>query len=203
MACLMGSIEVLDAFDGLCDIFYGSPEISFAYNEYSRFEFIRAIMNDPNISNKDLASIEVDNWYGERHHKTKERPPWKEECCGSHAAYDMAKYEDFSEIFKKFSADILAEAKKQNPIILGARRETTHYMANKNWPDLRKPTTTIDLPHFAELLSKNVEGNLKASSTKLLETIDAMIIAKFVGYKRPAVSGLNIFLSYGWCKKTS
>ena len=201
MACLMGSIEVLDAFDGLCDIFYGSPEISFAYNEYSRFEFIRAIMNDPNISNKDLASIEVDNWYGERHHKTKERPPWKEECCGSHAAYDMAKYEDFSEIFKKFSADILAEAKKQNPIILGARRETTHYMANKNWPDLRKPTTTIDLPHFVELLSKNVEGNLKASSTKLLETIDAMIIAKFVGYKRPAVSGLNIFYPMDGVKK--
>ena len=32
-ACLMGATEVLDAFDGLCDVFYGNPEISVAYHK--------------------------------------------------------------------------------------------------------------------------------------------------------------------------
>ena len=44
MACLMGASEVLEAFQGLCDVFYGNPEVSYSGNEHKRFKYIRSIM---------------------------------------------------------------------------------------------------------------------------------------------------------------
>ena len=193
MACLMGATEVLDAFNGLTDIVIASPEISYAYNEYSRFKFIREIMENPEISNNELAKIEMDNWYGESWHEYKESPPFGEECCGSHAAYDMNKFDEFIASFIQFSKTLSIEAKNKNPIILGARRESSHYWGHNDWPNLRAPTDTIDLPHFAQLLSKNSVGNLKSSSDDLLEKINDLIMYKWVGTRRPEISGLNIY----------
>ena len=188
MACLMGASEVLEAFQGICDVFYGNPEVSYAGNEQIRFKYIRSIMNDPNISNRDLAVIEANNWtrgYIDG-----------EVGGGSHVAYDMSKYESFKKAFKKFSEDLVEDlrfSKNNNPIISRARRNSTHYWAHKNYPDLKKPTKFIDLAHFAELLTNNVDGNLKSSSDVLVNSISDMIIDKFIGTKRPAVSGLSIF----------
>ena len=108
-------------------------------------------------------------------------------------AYDMSKYGSFKKAFKNFSEDLLLEAKNRNPIISGARRHSTHYWAHKNYPDLKKPTDFIDLAHFAELLTNNVGGDLKSSSDAMLTSISDMIIDKFIGTKRPAVSGLSIY----------
>jgi hypothetical protein len=185
MACLMGASEVLEAFQGLCDVFYGNPEVSYSGNEQKRFKYIRSIMNDPNISNRDLAVIEANNWT--RGYIA------GEVGGGSHVAYDMSKYGSFKKAFKKFSEDLLLEAKNRNSIISGARRHSTHYWAHKNYPDLKKPTKFIDLAHFAELLTNNVGGDLKSSSDALVNSISDMIIDKFIGTKRPAVSGLSIY----------
>ena len=188
MACLMGASEVLEAFQGICDVFYGNPEVSYSGNVQMRFKYIRSIMNDPNISNRDLAVIEANNWT--RGHID------AEVGGGSHVAYDMSKYESFKKAFKKFSEDLVEDlrfSKNNNPIISGARRNSTHYWAHENYPDLKKPTKYIDLAHFAELLTNNVDGNLKSSSDVLVYSISDMIIDKFIGTKRPAVSGLSIF----------
>ena len=39
-ACLMGATEVLDAFDGLCDVFYGNPEIAWYYHIRGRLKYV-------------------------------------------------------------------------------------------------------------------------------------------------------------------
>ena len=60
----MGSVEVLDAFDGLCDVLYANPEICYLwkYNHEARARFIGHLLNNPDIDNISLANYEVDNW---------------------------------------------------------------------------------------------------------------------------------------------
>ncbi|MDB4664771.1 clostripain-related cysteine peptidase [Verrucomicrobia bacterium] len=185
-ACLMGATEVLDAFDGLCDVFYANPEICYLWrwNHEIRAKFIGHLSNNPNIDNISLAQYEVANWM----------PPdglEYEAKIGVHCAYDMSKYTAFKVAFKKFSEDLLAEAQARNPIILAARRNTTPYWL-KSIQDLKNQTEFMDLAHFAEILSKSTTGDLKISSTVLTDAIQSLIINKFVGSKRPDVSGLSI-----------
>ena len=45
-ACLMGATEVLDAFDGLCDVFYGNPEIAWYYHIRGRLKYIDILLNN-------------------------------------------------------------------------------------------------------------------------------------------------------------
>ena len=178
-ACLMGATEVLDAFDGLCDVLYGNVEVSWSTQFRERLKYIETLLNNPDIDNIELAKIEVGNF---QLHMS----------IGVHCAYDMLKYGAFKIAFNKFSIDLLTEAKNMNSIISVARRNTTPYWKLKI-EDFKSPSDFIDLAHFAEILSKNAVGELKGSSVALLNSINDMIISKKTGSKRPKVAGLNIY----------
>ncbi|MDB4797169.1 Ig-like domain-containing protein, partial [bacterium] len=193
-ACLMGASEVLDAFDGLCDVFFGNPEIAWYYHIRGRLKYIETLLNDPDIDNITLAKNEVLNWLPGGF--------YTDNAIGMHCAYDMSKYGAYKIAFNKFSIDLLAELKNKNPIISASRRNTTPYWKGKI-DELKEPSTIIDLAHFSEILSNNIDGTLKSSSAALVKAIDAMIIGKHVGSKRPDVAGLSIYypingLSEGW-----
>ena len=178
-ACLMGATEVLDAFDGLCDVLYGNAEIYWGIQFRERLKYIETLLNNPDIDNIELAKIEVGNFQPHM-------------SIGVHCAYDMLKYGAFKIAFNKFSIDLLTEAKNMNSIISVARRNTTPYWKLKI-EDYKTPSDFIDLGHFAEILSKNEVGELKGSSVALLNSINDMIISKKTGSKRPKVAGLNIY----------
>jgi hypothetical protein len=193
-ACLMGASEVLDAFDGLCDVFFGNPEIAWYYHIRGRLKYIETLLNDPDIDNITLAKNEVLNWLPGDF--------YTDNAIGVHCAYDMSKYGAYKIAFNKFSIDLLAELKNKNPIISASRRNTTPYW-KKTIDGLKEPSTIIDLAHFSEILSNNIDGTLKSSSAALVKAIDDMIIGKHVGSKRPDVAGLSIYypingLSEGW-----
>ena len=183
-ACLMGATEVLDAFDGLCDVFYGNPEIAWYYHIRGRLKYIDILLNNPDIDNIALAEHEVEEWlpgnFG------------TDNAIGMHCAYDMSKYGAFKTAFNSFTDDLLAEYPKNNGLINAARRNTTPYW-KKTIAELKTPSSFIDLAHFAEILSNNVVGKLKGSSVALLDNINDMIIDKHLGSKRPEVAGLSIY----------
>jgi hypothetical protein len=181
LACLMGATEVLDAFDGLCNVFYANP--SFVHGFYdSEVKFIDVLLNNPDIDNISLVEHEVEGQI---------RNPYFNLHEGSvHCAYDMSKYGAFKAAFYKFTADLLAEHKIDRVPINAARRTATGYYKI----DYSKfPSDFIDLAHFAEILSKNVDGELKGSSVTLLDSINDMIIGKHLTSKRPKVAGLSIY----------
>ena len=183
-ACLMGSAEVLDAFDGLCDVFYGNPEIAWYYHIRGRLKYIDVLLKNPDIDNIELAKHEVKEWLPGSF--------YTDNAIGMHCAYDMSKYGAFKVAFKKFSVDLLGESKNKNPLISAARRNTTPYWIKKI-EELKKSSNFIDLAHFAEILSKNSTDKIKESSQALLNSIGDMIISKHVGIKRPKVAGLSIY----------
>ena len=159
----MGSTEVLDAFDGLCDVFYGSPELMmYSQGDYSsrnRVKYIDHLLNNPDIDNIELARYEIEGWrvgtvssYGVE--------------LGMHSAYDMSKYAAFKAALNKFTGALLVEHKKNSNLINAARRNTTPYWI-KSVTNMKDPTDFIDLAHFADLLSKNVVGELKGASVAL------------------------------------
>ena len=187
-ACLMGSVEVLDAFDGLCDVLYANPEICYLwkYNHEARAKFIGHLLNNPDIDNISLANYEVDNWMPKG-----VRPIQYETDIGVHSAYNMAEYSNFKNVFKSFSQTLIKEHKNYNSLILAARRNTTPYWVSSA-DKIKKPTDYIDLAHFTELISKSAEGKLASDSINLLNSIDKLVINKFVGSMRPEVSSLSI-----------
>jgi hypothetical protein len=187
-ACLMGSVEVLDAFDGLCDVLYANPEICYLwkYNHEARARFIGHLLNNPDIDNISLANYEVDNWMPKG-----VRPIQYETDIGVHSAYNMAEYSNFKNVFKSFSQTLIKEHKNYSSLILAARRNATPYWVSSA-DKIKKPTDYIDLAHFAELISKSAEGKLASDSINLLNSIDKLVINKFVGSMRPEVSSLGI-----------
>ncbi|MDB4683970.1 Ig-like domain-containing protein [bacterium] len=183
-ACLMGTAEVLDAFSDLCEVFIANPEITMLgqNNHEGRAKFISYLLDNPDISNINLAKYEVKEWFNNFSY---------EKWGGVHCAYDMTKYSAFKTAFESFSKTLTHEAKNKNPLIAAARINTWPYDLHSVY-NIKKPTSYIDLAHFAEILSISANGDLKIKSKQLLDAINRMVIDKFLGTKRPDSSSLNI-----------
>jgi len=183
-ACLMGGIEVIDYFRGLCDCFIACPELDFG--DGGNYEdALGWLKKHPDATMEEYGKVEVKAW--EKLHM--DNGKISDLQMGAHAAYDMKKYPAVREAFLHFSKTLVTEFSPKNMILPRMRRLTAEYDAGNNPPDY------IDLGGFAKgfASANKVSAGMKKNASALAEAIEAMVIAKAIGEDKLGASGLSIW----------
>lgn len=181
--CLMGGIEVLDSFNGLCDYFIACPEIDYG-DGWDYEAVLRWLKAHPDATMAEFGKVEVKAW--EKLHM--EAGKDNDLYLGAHACYDMSKYPAVRNAFLHFSRKLVSEFSPKNMIFPRMRRLCAQYDGDAN-PDY------IDLGGFAKSFSSadKVSPELKKSADELVRATDSMVIAKALGENKLGASGLSIW----------
>lgn len=182
--CLMGGAEVLGDFNTLCDVFFACPELDYG-DGWDYDKTLNYLKANPDVDINEFARKEVEFWNA--HHGAAMDMTHK-----VHAAYDMAKYESFSQRFKEFSLQLKLYGQTGGEEVPKIRAEATHYSVAQR-SQAKSPTHFIDLGDFAKkFTSAAVNAELKQASFNLVKAIDEMILAKATGSLRTHISALSI-----------
>jgi len=182
--CLMGGAEVLGDFNTLCDVFFACPELDYG-DGWDYDKTLNYLKANPDVDISEFARKEVDFWNA--HHGVAMDMTHK-----VHAAYDMAKYESFSQRFKAFSLQLKLYGQAGGDEVPKIRAEATHYSVAQR-SQAKSPTHFIDLGDFAKKITNApVNADLKQASLNLVQAIDDMVLAKATGSLRTHVSALSV-----------
>ncbi len=120
--CLMGGIEVLESFYGICDYFIACPEIDYGsgWNYKEAFGWLK---EHPNASMRDFAEKEVASW--RKLHLIDEND--SDLMLAAHAAYDMSQFPKVRDAFVSFCHSLISEVSPDNLLIPKMRRKTVEY----------------------------------------------------------------------------
>ena len=139
--CLMGGAEVLGDFNTLCDVFFACPELDYG-DGWDYDKTLNYLKANPDVDINEFARKEVEFWNA--HHGAAMDMTHK-----VHAAYDMAKYESFSQRFKEFSLQLKLYGQTGGEEVPKIRAEATHYSVSQR-SQAKSPTHFIDLGDFAK-----------------------------------------------------
>ena len=186
--CLMGGVEILSDFNGLCNVFFACPELDYGdgWDYNNALNYLKA---NPDVEINEFARKEVEIW--NEHHGGPMDLSHK-----VHTAYDMSKFETFAINFKAFSLELKKYGLSGGELVPEIRAEATHYsVASRS--QAKSPTHFIDLGDFASKFAiANVNQSLKQASLELVQSINDMVLAKALGSQRTHVSGLSITYPY-------
>ena len=182
--CLMGGAEILGDFSTFCDVFFACPELDYG-DGWDYDKTLNYLKANPDVDIKEFARKEVEFW--NTHHGAAMDMTHK-----VHAAYDMAKYEPFSQRFKEFSLQLKLYGQAGGEEVPKIRAEATHYSVAQR-SQAKSPTHFIDLGDFAKKIANApVNADLKQASLNLVQAIDDMVLAKATGSMRTHVSALSV-----------
>jgi hypothetical protein len=182
--CLMGGAEILGDFSTFCDVFFACPELDYG-DGWDYDKTLNYLKANPDVDIKEFARKEVEFW--NTHHGAAMDMTHK-----VHAAYDMSKYESFSQRFKEFSVQLKLYGQTGGEEVPKIRAEATHYSVAQR-SQAKSPTHFIDLGDFAKKFTiAPVNAELKKASFNLVQAIDEMILAKATGSLRTHISALSI-----------
>ncbi len=185
--CLMGGVEVIADFQGLCDIYFGCAELDYG-DGWDYENVFKIIKLDPDIEILEFAKKEVEIWGG--HHNAIPM----DISHKVHAAYDMNKLGNFLQSFEVFANELYIYLNNNGSLIPRLRSDAIHYsIPSKSM--VKSPTNYIDLGDFLINLEQSIElknESLANSAFELNNTISEMVIAKSLGTQRQNSSGLSI-----------
>ncbi len=187
--CLMGGAEVLADFVPLTDTFLACAELDYGDGwEYgAALGFLKA---NPTVAAIDFGRAEVRAW--EAHHMM----PGNEADLqlASHGLYDLTKYAAFEEQFNAFGSLLSQAVTTRKTVLPRLRLETTQYSL-EGVEQIGQPTDYIDLGELDDRLvvDPSTDATLKAAATRLIASIDALVVAKVLGAKKQLTHGLSVY----------
>lgn len=188
-ACLMGAIEVMDCFDGVCEQYIGCPEVDYGdgWDYTAAFGWLK---EHPDGALADFGKVEVAAWRGLHMQDEKD----DDLTLAAHACYDMTKYPAVRDAFAKFAETLVREVSPSNLLLYRERRFATEYSIPSG-NDQRLQAEYIDLGAFAHAFAKAEKASpaLRQSAAKLEAAIAALIVDKAIGVDKLGAMGLSVW----------
>lgn len=187
--CLMGGIEVLDAFNGLCDFFFACPEIDYG-SGWNYEEALGWLKRNPKASMLDFSKVEVETW--QKLHMKENNT--SDLVWAAHSAYDMNQYPKVREAFIKFNRTLATKVEPGNLLLPKIRRKAVEYGISSSGEE-DEVLHYIDLGGFAKGVINNKEAPevLKTDAKELIASIEQLIVAKAIGEDKFGAMGLSIW----------
>ena len=183
-SCLMGGVEILSDFAGLCDVLFANAELD--YGKGWDYENSLNILNsEPDIDIVDFSKLSVNFW--DSHHNTE-----LDKLNKVHAAYKMGEFVKFKTYFSEFTILLNNELEGNHQNLAKIRSELVNYSIPPRGSKLNL-TNYIDLGEFLFKLKQiNLSSELIESINNLSAIIDDLIISTSLGSARSGVYGLSI-----------
>lgn len=188
-ACLMGAIEVLDCFHGICGNFIACPEIDFG-DGWGYTAALGWLKEHPDAAGNDFGKVEVAAWRDLHMQDQKD----SDLTLAAHACYDMTKYPAVRDAFAKFAGRLANEVSPSNLLIYRERRFATEYSIPSG-DGLCLPAEIIDLGAFAHAFAKAEKASpaLRQAAARLEEAIAALVVEKAIGVDKLGAMGLSVW----------
>ena len=183
-SCLMGGVEILSDFSGLCDVLFANAELD--YGKGWDYENSLNILNsDPDIDILEFSKLSVNFW--DAHHNTE-----LDKVNKVHAAFKMEEFVKFKTYFSEFTNLLNNELEGNHQNLAKIRSELVNYSIPPRGSKLNL-TNYIDLGEFLFKLKQiNLSSELIESINNLSAIIDDLIISTSLGSARSGVNGLSI-----------
>ena len=187
--CLMGGLEVLDNFDGLCDLFIACPEIDYG-DGWNYGESLSWLKEHPGAAMAEFGRHEVKSW--KKLHMSEENEG--DRALAAHCAYDMQRYRQVKQAFSEFTRTLAAELSPNQLFIPKQRRKTVEYSLSLSG-DSDDSAQYIDLGQFARRFADDpaTPAELKTRGKELADAIAAMVVAKAMGEEKFGALGLSVW----------